>query len=42
MSAKKYFFSMVSKKRLLVDTNSEELCKKIEDMGEVEFSSPCG
>ncbi len=42
MSTKKYFYGMVSKKRLLVDTNSEELRKKVEYMGEVQFSSLCG
>ena len=37
-----YIFASISRKRLLANTNSEELARKIEKMGEVEFSSPCG
>jgi hypothetical protein len=37
-----YIFASISRKRLLANTNSEELARKIEKMGETEFSSPCG
>jgi hypothetical protein len=37
-----YIFASISKKRLLANTNSEELARKIEEIGEIEFSSPCG
>jgi hypothetical protein len=37
-----YIFASISKKRLLANTNSDELARKIEKMGETEFSSPCG
>jgi hypothetical protein len=37
-----YIFASITKKRLLANTNSEELARKIEEIGEIEFSSPCG
>jgi hypothetical protein len=37
-----YIFASISKKRLLANTNSEELARKIEEIGEIEFSSLCG